>query len=93
MVDGMNPLWIALLVSVAFAGSMIVASSMYGWHSTPVFWLAGPNLPGLTLASSISPERDRDPGAWFYPIWLLVNWAFYFLLIKGVTLLKNKISK
>ncbi len=93
MVDDMNPFWIALLISVVLAGSITVASSMHGWHSTPVFWLAVPNLPGMALASWISPEKDGDPGVWFHPIWLLVNWACYFLLIKGVVVLKNRLSK
>jgi len=93
MVEGINAFWIALLIAVALTGPMAVAGSMDGWHSTPCFWLAVPNLPGLALSSWISTEKDGDPGVWFYPIWLLVNWASYFLLIKGVILLKNKFSK
>jgi hypothetical protein len=85
---------ISLSIALALGGSMAAAANVYGWHSTAGIWLAILNLPGtgvwVAVVSRIAPQEDGNSGLCL--VCVAVNSAFYFLLIKGVMLLKGKFS-
>ncbi|MFZ0954784.1 MAG: hypothetical protein WAN60_00455 [Candidatus Sulfotelmatobacter sp.] len=81
---------IALLIAAALTGSLAAAAHAYGSHSTPGIRLMLANLPGIVVGLWVGQWIENDYV--FYALSAVVNWVFYFYLIKGAMLLKRKLS-
>jgi hypothetical protein len=86
-----------LLAAAAFTLSLPTAAHYYGTHSTPFIRFSIANLAGtavgLLVSSWIEGSGKNDFGFWvrFCFLCALVNWAFYFYLIKGAVFLKRRL--
>jgi hypothetical protein len=86
-----RPYVIALVVAGILAAVLPVAGHLYSWHSTPVFWAAGINFPGVIIATWLSLlVRHQDFKPLDYAVVALSNWGFYSLIIWGVQKLKRR---
>jgi hypothetical protein len=81
-----------LLIAIVLTGSMAAAVHVYGAHSTPGIRLMVANLPGIAFGLWATSLIREDPGLYpvLYVVCSLVNWAFYFYLVKAALLLKRR---
>jgi len=84
--------WITLGAAIAMATAMGVASGLKGWHSTPSFWTAGLNFPGI-IAGIWTGILFGESMLVTILVTVLVNWAFYYWTVKGILLLKRRASR
>ena len=81
---------VALAISGILAAALAAAGHFYSWHSTPVFWAAGINLPGTIVVVWLSLLVHHEDFTLFdYAVIVLSNWGFYSFVIWGVRRLKR----
>jgi hypothetical protein len=76
---------LTFLLALGMTFAMVILTHEYGGHSTPGIRIFVANCPGAIVAAWVSLLVGFGPT--FYVVTVLANWAFYFYLIKGVTLL------
>jgi hypothetical protein len=79
------------VIALALTTSMAIEVYKYGPHSTPGIRFAVANFPVVLVAAWVSLLTGDDNPV-MYIVCALANWAFYFGLVKGVLLLKGKVS-
>lgn len=84
--------WAALVIAIAFAGSMAIVLHVYGAHSTPGIWMAVGGFPGTIVGVWFGIWAGRSDFV-FFVVTALVNSAFYFVVARGMVRLKSKFSK
>jgi hypothetical protein len=85
----MKVVLIALLVAVVLTSSVPIAFHLFGFAVLGT-WMMVVSFPGSIAAGWL--WNHNVGGAEVYFAWTLVNWAFYYFLIKGALLLKRKLS-
>jgi hypothetical protein len=86
---------IALLTLGLSAAWAIAISHLHGLYSTPTVWMIWIGLPGVWIAvglASIS-EYMRRSDSLAYFIMFLVNWFFFWGVVKGFLSVKHKFFK
>jgi hypothetical protein len=80
-----KPLGVALALAITLTSALAIAAQVYGYHSTPVIWLAFLNFPGVLFCAWV----DGPVG---YFLCVAANWFPYFLLAKVAMSLKRGIA-
>lgn len=81
----------ALLFAIALASALAIVVHVYSPHSTPGIWMMLAGIPGTVVGVWIG-LLTRENEFVFYFVAVLVNWAFYVYLAKGLLWLKLKLS-
>lgn len=82
------PACVTFVLALGMTTTMAILGHVYGWHSTPGILISLANCPGAIVGVWASMLVAEGPG--FYVLSGLVNWAFYFYVIKGMMLLIRK---
>ncbi len=72
----MKSLCITLVIAFVLTSSLGIAAYVYGYHSTPVIWLAMLNFPGVLFCAWMAGLPD-------YCLCALANWLTYFLVAEA----------
>ena len=78
----------ALLLAVAWTGTLAMIQHSPGLRSTPGIWAGAFGLPGVVIAhwaqAYIRYDRSLTYGVMFF-----VNWIFYYSVIQGLVSIKR----
>jgi membrane protease YdiL (CAAX protease family) len=81
----------ALVPAAIWASLMKIIGDMKGYHSGPGIWAALVGFPGVVASAWIYQWTKSEPPA--YVAAFLVNWLFWFGLMKAVSAIRLRLSK